>query len=186
MSAHNMLARMRTYLVTCSVLSTYHFQCCVLHIVLLLHLSVCTKSLLAAQPTFDCTPAAKRLHARMKPAQHEACTRCAMATRAPGVLLGNFQRAQALSRAAVSATWQIHGTCRSSHLQALSRAAAIPWRVQALYDGDASNLKAWLYKCPRKQVRPFRTHGSWLWYLIRQVGRIVHSLCDAASDDVYQ
>jgi sucrose phosphorylase len=32
--------------------------------------------------------------------------------------------------------------------------------VQALYDGNANNLKAWLLKCPRKQVTTLDTHDG--------------------------
>jgi sucrose phosphorylase len=32
--------------------------------------------------------------------------------------------------------------------------------LQALYDGNANNLKAWLLKCPRKQVTTLDTHDG--------------------------
>lgn len=32
--------------------------------------------------------------------------------------------------------------------------------MQALYDGDADNLKAWWLKCPRKQVTTLDTHDG--------------------------
>jgi sucrose phosphorylase len=32
--------------------------------------------------------------------------------------------------------------------------------VQALYDGDANNLKAWMLKCPRNQITTLDTHDG--------------------------
>jgi sucrose phosphorylase len=32
--------------------------------------------------------------------------------------------------------------------------------AQALYDSNASNLKAWLFKCPRKQFTTLDTHDG--------------------------
>ena len=32
--------------------------------------------------------------------------------------------------------------------------------LQALYDGDANNLKAWLMKCPRNQITTLDTHDG--------------------------
>ena len=32
--------------------------------------------------------------------------------------------------------------------------------MQALYDGDANNLKAWLLKCPRNQITTLDTHDG--------------------------
>lgn len=36
----------------------------------------------------------------------------------------------------------------------------IPWTAQALYDGDATNLKAWWLKCPRNQITTLDTHDG--------------------------
>jgi sucrose phosphorylase len=32
--------------------------------------------------------------------------------------------------------------------------------MQALYDGDANNIKAWLLKCPRNQITTLDTHDG--------------------------
>lgn len=32
--------------------------------------------------------------------------------------------------------------------------------MQALYDGDANNLKAWMLKCPRNQITTLDTHDG--------------------------